>query len=155
MDSRFQLFRGPQLPTRVPATARKNNGNFYFRTADYTHGIFQSIGFKEFHDYLLQDEKERQTELGKANRIIGKKSEADNGVCSGVRWYERVSVVIHRHPQPLTPDLPDSFVKSLPQSNQFVANPEFKQIAEKQKEFRSTQTSKEKEEKGKKRRGRK
>ncbi|XP_052096390.1 tRNA dimethylallyltransferase-like [Mytilus californianus] len=32
---------------------------------DYTHGIFQSIGFKEFHDYLLLPDVKRDTEKGK------------------------------------------------------------------------------------------
>ena len=32
---------------------------------DYTKGIFQSIGFKEFHDYLLLSAEERETEAGK------------------------------------------------------------------------------------------
>jgi len=32
--------------------------------ADYTVGIFQSIGFKEFHDYLLLDAKEQESPLG-------------------------------------------------------------------------------------------
>ncbi|XP_059469792.1 tRNA dimethylallyltransferase [Neocloeon triangulifer] len=32
---------------------------------DYTKGIFQSIGFKEFHPYLVMDESERQTEESK------------------------------------------------------------------------------------------
>lgn len=33
--------------------------------ADYTLGIFQSIGFKEFHDYLmLETDEEKQSELG-------------------------------------------------------------------------------------------
>ena len=32
---------------------------FLFRLADYTKGIFQSIGFKEFHNYLLLTEKQR------------------------------------------------------------------------------------------------
>ncbi|XP_018333826.1 tRNA dimethylallyltransferase [Agrilus planipennis] len=31
---------------------------------DYTKGIFQSIGFKEFHEYLMLNETERQSELG-------------------------------------------------------------------------------------------
>ena len=43
-----------------------------FRKADYTLGIFQSIGFKEFHDYLLMDEQGRQTRLGKAHYVVGK-----------------------------------------------------------------------------------
>ncbi|KYM87499.1 tRNA dimethylallyltransferase, mitochondrial [Atta colombica] len=32
---------------------------------DYTKGIFQSIGFKEFHTYLILPEKERASEKGK------------------------------------------------------------------------------------------
>lgn len=32
---------------------------------DYTKGIFQSIGFKEFHNYLLLSAEERETEAGK------------------------------------------------------------------------------------------
>jgi hypothetical protein len=31
----------------------------YFRPPDYTKGIFQSIGFKEFHTYLTLSEEER------------------------------------------------------------------------------------------------
>jgi len=34
------------------------------READYTKGIFQSIGFKEFHSYLLLSEEERTTKEG-------------------------------------------------------------------------------------------
>lgn len=32
--------------------------------ADYTKGIFQAIGFKEFHQYLLLQEKDRNSEEG-------------------------------------------------------------------------------------------
>ncbi|XP_011874387.1 PREDICTED: tRNA dimethylallyltransferase, mitochondrial isoform X2 [Vollenhovia emeryi] len=32
---------------------------------DYTKGIFQTIGFKEFHTYLIQSEEERASEKGK------------------------------------------------------------------------------------------
>ncbi|CAF0826126.1 unnamed protein product [Adineta ricciae] len=32
---------------------------------DYTRGVFQAIGFKEFHDYLLLSESERKSEHGK------------------------------------------------------------------------------------------
>lgn len=35
------------------------------RKADYTEGIFQSIGFKEFHSYLRLDPKDRETDKGK------------------------------------------------------------------------------------------
>ena len=42
--------------------------NEYNRTPtnsnDYTRGIFQAIGFKEFHDYLLLSDAERKTEDG-------------------------------------------------------------------------------------------
>ncbi|XP_048760092.2 tRNA dimethylallyltransferase-like isoform X2 [Ostrea edulis] len=36
------------------------------RDVDYTTGIFQSIGFKEFHDYLLLPEEEKMSDKGKA-----------------------------------------------------------------------------------------
>lgn len=36
-----------------------------FRQSDYTRGVFQSIGFKEFHQYLLLKSNERASELGK------------------------------------------------------------------------------------------
>ncbi len=43
---------------------------FYFRLnsegeIDYTKGIFQSIGFKEFHNYLLLSAEEKEAEAGK------------------------------------------------------------------------------------------
>lgn len=34
------------------------------READYTTGIFQSIGFKEFHEYLILPEEEKTTSQG-------------------------------------------------------------------------------------------
>ncbi|RWS13091.1 tRNA dimethylallyltransferase-like protein [Dinothrombium tinctorium] len=34
------------------------------KTADYSEGIFQSIGFKEFHPYLLLDEETRRSAKG-------------------------------------------------------------------------------------------
>lgn len=36
-----------------------------FREADYTKGIFQSIGFKEFHKYLMLSDAEKYSETGK------------------------------------------------------------------------------------------
>lgn len=36
-----------------------------FRSPDYTLGIFQSIGFKEFHSYLILSEEEQNSETGK------------------------------------------------------------------------------------------
>ncbi|XP_017881069.1 tRNA dimethylallyltransferase-like [Ceratina calcarata] len=44
---------------------RYNEQRFNSNTAaDYTTGIFQSIGFKEFHDYLVLSEEERQEKKG-------------------------------------------------------------------------------------------
>lgn len=34
------------------------------KSFDYTRGVFQAIGFKEFHDYLLLAESERKSEHG-------------------------------------------------------------------------------------------
>ena len=31
---------------------------------DYTRGVFQAIGFKEFHEYLLLSNDERKSEQG-------------------------------------------------------------------------------------------
>ena len=36
------------------------------READYTLGIFQSIGFKEFHEFLLLPPGESETATGRA-----------------------------------------------------------------------------------------
>ena len=38
---------------------------FCYREIDYTTGIFQSIGFKEFHSYLILSEDEKNSEKGK------------------------------------------------------------------------------------------
>lgn len=35
-----------------------------FRSRNYTLGIFQSIGFKEFHSYLILPEEERDSKTG-------------------------------------------------------------------------------------------
>jgi tRNA A37 N6-isopentenylltransferase MiaA len=37
---------------------------FFYSEADYTKGIFQAIGFKEFHQYLLLSEEDRNSEKG-------------------------------------------------------------------------------------------
>jgi tRNA A37 N6-isopentenylltransferase MiaA len=37
---------------------------FVYSEADYTKGIFQAIGFKEFHQYLLLSEEDRNSEEG-------------------------------------------------------------------------------------------
>jgi tRNA dimethylallyltransferase len=36
----------------------------FLRRADYSQGIFQSIGFKEFHEFLVLPPAERGTERG-------------------------------------------------------------------------------------------
>lgn len=33
-------------------------------STDYTRGVFQAIGFKEFHEYLLLNPTERKSEQG-------------------------------------------------------------------------------------------
>lgn len=33
-------------------------------SCDYTQGIFQSIGFKEFHSYLIASDEERESKQG-------------------------------------------------------------------------------------------
>ena len=33
--------------------------------ADYTRGIFQSIGFKEFHNYLILSDNDKQSDKGR------------------------------------------------------------------------------------------
>ncbi|KAK4295066.1 hypothetical protein Pmani_032349 [Petrolisthes manimaculis] len=43
----------------------KRLANDILSSPDYTHGIFQSIGFKEFHEYLVLGEEDRQGEQGK------------------------------------------------------------------------------------------
>jgi tRNA dimethylallyltransferase len=43
---------------------RVNDICFVRSEADYTKGIFQSIGFKEFHEYLILSEDDRNSEKG-------------------------------------------------------------------------------------------
>jgi len=42
-----------------------------YRHCDYTLGIFQSIGFKEFHDYVTLSEVERESEAGQKLLLEG------------------------------------------------------------------------------------
>lgn len=37
---------------------------FFFRSIDYTIGILQSIGLKEFRDYLILNEEDRKSDAG-------------------------------------------------------------------------------------------
>lgn len=39
---------------------------------DYTRGVFQCIGFKEFHDYLLMSREERDDKKGQKSLEKGK-----------------------------------------------------------------------------------
>jgi len=41
------------------------------RHCDYTLGIFQSIGFKEFHGYLTLSKSERKSDVGQKLLIEG------------------------------------------------------------------------------------
>lgn len=54
------------FPVARPGYGRQQNNNTTnHREADYTIGIFQSIGFKEFHDYLVLPSSEQTSETGK------------------------------------------------------------------------------------------
>lgn len=46
---------------------KKNIFHYFYSSSSkaYTQGIFQSIGFKEFHNYLILNEEERNSEKGK------------------------------------------------------------------------------------------
>ena len=44
---------------------------FLYREIDYTHGIFQSIGFKEFHEYLILSDDEKDSDEGKRLLLKG------------------------------------------------------------------------------------
>lgn len=39
--------------------------SFLFRPPDYTKGVFQTLGFKEFHEYLMLPEEQRNSADGK------------------------------------------------------------------------------------------
>lgn len=45
------------------------------RSPDYTKGIFQSIGFKEFHAYLILSEEERASEAVSSEREMARRYE--------------------------------------------------------------------------------
>lgn len=51
---------------------------------DYTRGVFQSIGFKEFHNYLLLTPEERMSEIGRK-----KFEESVNNLKIATRRYSR------------------------------------------------------------------
>lgn len=75
-------------------------------TPNYKQGIFQSIGFKEFHDYLILDESEKESEKGKAllqKSILDMKVSTRRFARDQLKWIE------HRFLRPKTRDLPMLF----------------------------------------------
>lgn len=55
--------------------ARSKRECLHSRSPDYTKGIFQSIGFKEFHAYLILSEKERASEKVSSERKMDRRYE--------------------------------------------------------------------------------
>lgn len=51
-----------QVECESNAGSRLKRECLHSRSPDYTKGIFQSIGFKEFHAYLTLPEEERASE---------------------------------------------------------------------------------------------
>lgn len=59
---------------------------------DYTKGIYQTIGFKEFHNYLMMDSDQRQSETGKKElykSIRSMRQSTKNYVKRQLRWIRR------------------------------------------------------------------
>ncbi len=46
-------------------SSKQDYNNKRTEPADYTRGIFQSIGFKEFHKYLVLNQEEKDTAEGR------------------------------------------------------------------------------------------
>jgi hypothetical protein len=61
LPEHFIILKLPIIPQSLSPT-----GICCYREIDYTTGIFQSIGFKEFHEYLLIPEEEKISDKGKA-----------------------------------------------------------------------------------------
>lgn len=57
---------------------------FCFRPPDYTKGVFQTLGFKEFHRYLMLTEEQKNTEVG-----INLLKESIENMKLGTRRYAR------------------------------------------------------------------
>eukprot|EP00088_Acartia_fossae_P014993 TRINITY_DN1810_c1_g2_i1.p1 TRINITY_DN1810_c1_g2~~TRINITY_DN1810_c1_g2_i1.p1 ORF type:complete len:546 (-),score=116.53 TRINITY_DN1810_c1_g2_i1:602-2239(-) len=71
---------------------------------DYTKGIFQSIGFKEFHNYLLLSEEEKETERGKEEFQKGVeflKIATRQYARRQAKWMRRRFTVNHREAPPV------------------------------------------------------
>lgn len=67
-------------------------GNFCFRKADYTEGIFQSIGLKEFHQYLLMNDEQRSTyngQLALGQGILMLKQRTRSYARKQLKWIRR------------------------------------------------------------------
>jgi len=65
------------------------------RHCDYTLGIFQSIGFKEFHDYVTLSEVERKSEAGQKLLLEGclLQDSVAKGLAIFAMFIEHVAVV--------------------------------------------------------------
>lgn len=62
------------------------------RKADYTEGIFQAIGLKEFHNYLLLNEEEKESYDGSlvlGNGILSLKQRTKAYVTKQLKWIRR------------------------------------------------------------------
>ena len=54
------------------------------RSADYTTGIFQSIGFKEFHTYLVLPEEERREKKVSRSGELQRSSRSSRRSCASL-----------------------------------------------------------------------
>lgn len=61
-EERVGESRGSRGKVRTGERKRTKKEYLHSRSPDYTKGIFQSIGFKEFHAYLTLPEEERASE---------------------------------------------------------------------------------------------
>lgn len=73
---------------------------------NYKQGIFQSIGFKEFHNYLTLDDSEKNSEKGKA---ILQQSISDMKLYTRKFARYQLKWIKHRFLHPKTRDLPSLF----------------------------------------------
>ena len=60
----------PSGGIRIPCIINNLFHTLYYllsfsRPPDYTKGVFQTLGFKEFHDYLMLSDEERNSDTGK------------------------------------------------------------------------------------------
>eukprot|EP00106_Octopus_bimaculoides_P004724 XP_014772166.1 PREDICTED: tRNA dimethylallyltransferase, mitochondrial-like [Octopus bimaculoides] len=74
---------------------------------DYTLGIFQSIGFKEFHEYLILSEEERNTKKGEQlfNEVSLQTCELCDPASLWLRYRDNLAEDFKRQAQLLYPDM--------------------------------------------------